>query len=250
MKCSWQGYEFQLIQGGKGIISKNISGHIHSKNSYELHYIVSGKGLLRTDQKEYPLSEGIFFVTGPDIYHEQITKIDEPLTEVHCYLQGTGKKTNDILVAAFLDHPFYIGKHKKFKRYFQIIADELQEMTVGYESMVECTLVHILTEYARSLVDRYKIPQLISASDLNDKRFLQIEMEFMNNCHKVTLASLAEKIGLCERQTQRLIEKYYGMNFTQIKKSIMDKQKKQQAITIETASVRRIHKGHRGSKRA
>lgn len=224
MKCVWQGYEFQMIQGGLGIISENIAGHIHSKNSYEIHYIISGKGVLRTDEKEYGLSEGFFFVTGPGIYHEQLTDSEEPLTEVHCYLQGNGKKTKDILVSAFLDTPFYIGKHKSFKRYFQIIADEMKEKNVGYEGMVECCLIHILTEYSRKLVAGYKNSGIVPTPDLNDKRFLQIELELMNNCSEVTLSSLAEKIGLCERQTQRLIEKYYGMSFTQIKKTIMEKQ--------------------------
>ena len=48
----------------------------------------------------------------------------------------------------------------------------------------------------------------ISAENLNDKRFVIIENEFLYN-KKITLRDLSEKIGLCERQAQRLLSKYY-----------------------------------------
>lgn len=221
----WRGYSFRWIQGGMGIFTSNIAYHVHSKNSYELHYIVSGKGLLRTDGGEYSLSEGVFFVTGPDIYHEQLTDEKDPLTEVYCYLQASDKKNNDILVSAFLERRFYIGKHKKYRKFFLQIADEVAEMNIGYECLIESSLLFVMTDYARRLIGKYKDSKFVTDTDLNDKRFLQIEVELMNNCKKITLASLSEKIGLCERQTQRLIGKYYGMSFSQIKQKMIHKQK-------------------------
>lgn len=160
----------------------------------------------------------MFFITGPNVYHEQKTQKEDPLTEVHCYLQCSGRKTNDILGNIFFEHHFYIGQQKKFKRYFLNIAKELEQKNIGYESIVECNLEYILTEYTRSFIKEYKLPKKEDMSDLNDARFLQIEVELMTNGDDVTLSLLAEKIGVCERQVQRLLEKYYGMNFTQIKK--------------------------------
>ena len=43
----------------------------------------------------------------------------------------------------------------------------------------------------------------------------------MNNGENVTLTELSEKIGLSERQTQRLLRKYYGKNFREIKRNIL-----------------------------
>ncbi len=91
----WNDTDFFLIQYGKGVFKENMPGHSHSKNSYELHYIVDGEGMLTTDSKAYPLSKGNFFVTGPNVYHQQSTDPEKPLTEIYLYIQVSEKKTND-----------------------------------------------------------------------------------------------------------------------------------------------------------
>lgn len=126
-----------------------------------------------------------------------------------------------MLVNAFLEKAFYLKKHGSFKKYFTRIAEEMEHGYVGCESMVEGCLNCVLTEYARGLIKDYRRFCAERNSDLNDKRFLQIEVEFMNEGEKLTLSALSEKIGLCERQTQRLLKKYYGMNFMAIKKAFV-----------------------------
>ena len=117
----WNGYEFKIVQYGVGVFRKDMTGHSHSKNSYELHYITNGKGKLTTDSNVYQLSKGDFFITGPEIYHQQSTNIEEPLHEIFIYLQTNGKKTNDTLVSAFLSTHFYFGKNEEFQKYFEMI---------------------------------------------------------------------------------------------------------------------------------
>lgn len=39
----WNGYEFKIVQYGAGVFRKDMTGHSHSKNSYELHYMTNGK---------------------------------------------------------------------------------------------------------------------------------------------------------------------------------------------------------------
>lgn len=59
---------FFLVDFGRGVFIKDMAGHSHSKNSYELHFIVDGEGKLTTDTKAYNISKGDFFVTGPNIF--------------------------------------------------------------------------------------------------------------------------------------------------------------------------------------
>lgn len=112
----------------------------------------------------------------------------------------------------------FILDSRKNQEVFSKYSKELEQKILVIESIVECNLEYILTEYTRSFIKEYKLPKKEDMSDLNDARFLQIEVELMTNGDDVTLSLLAEKIGVCERQVQRLLEKYYGMNFTQIKK--------------------------------
>ena len=216
IKFSWNGYEFKIIQYGSGVFERDMAGHSHSKNSYELHYITSGKGKLTTDGNAHDLSQGDFFVTGPNVYHQQSTDKNDRLSEIYIYLQGSDKKTNNSLVSAFLSTHFYFCRNEDLQKYFEMILREKQEKKLGYEIAVGAIMQLLLTEIARIY-----LPQLSSISEengnLTDKRFFIIELEFLNDPANLTLARLSESIGLCERQTQRLLKKYYGKSFTEKK---------------------------------
>lgn len=90
----WNDFDFTLIDFGKGVFRKDMAGHSHSKNSYKLHFIVDGEGKLTTDTKTYNLSKGDFFITGPNIYHQQSTNLKKTLTEYFLYIQASDKKAN------------------------------------------------------------------------------------------------------------------------------------------------------------
>ena len=210
----WNDYEFKVIQYGRGVYREDMAGHSHSANSYELHYILGGKGTLVTDTNSFEVSKGSFFVTGPQVYHQQNTNTAEPLEEAHIYLEACGKKTNDALVSAFLSNVFYICSDNLLEEYINTILFEKERKAIGYEAIVCANIQIILTWLARRyLPDSF--PRPIESENLNDKRFLIIENAFIANPQELTIAKLSAMIGLCERQTQRLLKKYYGKTFTE-----------------------------------
>lgn len=219
---TWNGYKFCIVQFGKGIFERDMAGHSHSKNSYELHYIIGGKGTLTTESKSYPLSKGDFFVTGPNIYHQQSTDKSNPLQEIFIYLQTTGEKTNDSLVSAFLSTHFYFCKNNDLQKYFDTILCEKQEGRLGYETAIGAIIQLLLTQITRIYLPRFNNISN-NSGNLNDRRFLIIEDAFIDHPESITLADLANSIGLCERQTQRLLKKYYGKSFTQKKEEATKK---------------------------
>lgn len=213
---TWNNYKFSMIQFDKGIFTKDMTGHSHSANTYELHYITGGKGTLTTDSKIYSLAQGDFFITGPGIYHQQSTDKEKPLTEIYIYLQTDGEKTSDALVSSFLANHFYFGRHDEFREYFELILKEKNEKKLGYSAAVGAVMQLLLTQIARVY-----LPQFNSISEDNDslydRRFFIIESAFIDNPENITLSDLSESLGLCERQVQRLLKKYYGKSFTQKK---------------------------------
>lgn len=212
----WNNYEFSVLQLGIGIFNEDMAGHSHSKNSYELHYIIDGEGVLKTDNKSYTLSKGDFFVTGPNIYHQQSTNKKKPLKEIFIYLQTDGQKTNDILVSTFLSTHFCFSKEYGLQSLFENILNENDEKKFGYESAVGAVMQLLLTHITRIYAPHFNdIPSI--NQNLNDRRFLIIEKAFIENPENITLSELAEEIGLCERQTQRLLQKYYGKSFKEKK---------------------------------
>ena len=216
----WNTYKFSLIQFGRGVFQKDMTGHSHSANSYELHYITGGKGSLATDSTTYVLTKGDFFITGPEIYHKQTTDKDEPLEEIYIYLQTNGKRAADALVSAFLDTHFYIGKHEELEKCFELIMKEQTENKLGYTAAIGAVMQYILTKITRIyLPDFGNLPEM--SENLNDRRFVIIESAFIYNAENITLSELAEEVGLCERQLQRLLNKYYGKTFLQKKEEAL-----------------------------
>ncbi len=211
----WNGYSFNIIKYGKGTFVRDMAGHSHAANSYELHYITGGSGLLKTDTGSYPLSIGDFFITGPNTYHQQQTDSSSPLSEVCIYLQGCGHKTNHYLVSSFLSRNFYFGKQEALSPLFEKIIEEQMQQKIGYESIISGIVQILLTEVTRLYLPDFAL-QSKHVDSLDDRRFLLIEEAFINNPN-ITLTALADTIGLCERQTQRLLKKYYGQTFLQKK---------------------------------
>ncbi len=211
----WNGIDFTLVHFGKGVFTEDMAGHSHAKNIYELHYIVDGKGTLTTDTKTYKLSKGDFFVTGPNVYHQQSTDNKEPLTEIYLYLQASEKNTPGALVSSFLSTHFYFSKVPGLEVLFTETVLEWDNKFFGYKSVIGAMMEILLTK-----ITRLYVPEFTDMPDnddtLNDRRFLIIEHAFITNPH-ITLAELAEHIGLCERQTQRLLKKYYGKTFREKK---------------------------------
>ncbi len=224
VKFNWNDYEFKVIQYGRGVYNENMSGHSHAANSYELHYILGGKGTLVTDTNSFEVKKGDLFVTGPFAYHQQNTDKSDPLEEVHVYLQTSGKKTNNALASAFLNSSFFFSHQPSFAPLFENILFEKSKKQIGYESVVAADLQIILTKISRLyLPETLNVP--LDSDNLNDKRFLIIENAFMSHPQELTIAKLSVMIGLCERQTQRLLKKYYGKTFTEKQKEAISFQK-------------------------
>lgn len=212
----WNDFDFTLLDFGKGVFRKDMAGHSHSKSSYELHFIVDGEGKLTTDSKTYNLSKGDFFVTGPNVYHKQSTNPENPLTEYHLYIQASDKKTNNALVSTFLSNHFYFCKNSELLDVVEKIIEEDQSKKWGYENIIAALMQILMTEITRLYWPDFRVTNE-SAENLNDRRFILIEQAFINDPKGITLTKLSGIIGLCERQTQRLLEKYYGMSFSQKK---------------------------------
>lgn len=219
---NWNNHDFCIVQFGNGIFRKDMVGHSHSKNSYELHYIIGGEGSLITDSKTYPLSKGDFFVTGPNIYHQQTTNHDKPLNEIYIYLQTSDEKTNDALVSVFLSTHFFFCRNENLSENFEKILIEENDRKFGYKSAIGALMQYLLTQITRIYAPQFNCISE-NSNDLNDRRFILIETAFIDDPKGITLGKLSGMIGLCERQTQRLLLKYYGKSFKEKKSESQNK---------------------------
>lgn len=216
MEFTWNNVEFKITDIGGGELDKNISNHSHALNCYELHFITGGEGTLVAQGKRYNLASGDFFVTGPNVYHEQLTCLNNKTQDIFIMLQAKNTKKANSLSSAFLERPFFFCRDFNADTAEKILC-EYKEKNIDYQSCICALCQMLMTQIVRTLAPRY-ISYDDAIVDLNEKRFIIIEQFFLYG-DKQSLSDLAEKIGVCERQTQRLLKKYYGKSFREIVKS-------------------------------
>lgn len=201
-------------------LSRPIPKHSHSKSSYELHYISYGYGTLITADREYHITPGTLFMTGPGIPHEQVSEPSDPMTEYCIYFQVNHHSDTLVhtLMNDFLNHLFWIGNaesmiHKLMKQIFY----ELETHPAGYDLMLPALLQQLILQVARHYQpeNTHSTKGISSLTNVQDLTYLIIEEAFLYDYRVLTLDSLAEKVGLGTRQTERLLQKHYNKTFLQ-----------------------------------
>ena len=212
--------DFTILSIGEETILTPFPKHSHSKNSYELHYIKSGRGTLIADSVIYNVGPGSFFVTGPGVFHEQISDMDDPMVEYGMYLQVSTAEVlrRDNTMAQFINTPFFIcDAGQEPALVMEEIFRELRKKRFGYELMlnalIEQFLITITRFYENRTVKRRKGTGAVPA----DMTYLTIEEAFLYDYKDLTLPELARRVNLGIRQTQRLLNKHYNLTFSQKK---------------------------------
>ncbi len=218
----WNEVGFHITDIGGGKLGEAIPRHAHAKNSYELHFILGGKGKLITDTSEYDLKAGNFFITGPEIYHAQSADSDNPVEDVFITLQASNTIKANSAASVFLNTHFWFCERFDNNTAVEILK-EFRAGDFGFESVVAGLMMKQMTLIAREIIPDTLKKSCIQAnnSNLNDRRFIIIEQSFLYY-PDITLHELAQRIGVCERQLQRLLIKYYGKTFREKKKEKYD----------------------------
>lgn len=212
--------DFTILSIGEETILTPFPKHSHSKNSYELHYIKSGCGTLIADNVTYNVGPGSFFVTGPGVFHEQISDMDDPMVEYGMYLQISTAEVlrRDNTLAQFINTPFFIcDAGREPALVMEEIFKELREKRFGYELMLNALIEQFLITITRFYENKNVKKRNVAVAVPADMTYLTIEEAFLYDYKDLTLPELARRVNLGIRQTQRLLNKHYNLTFSQKK---------------------------------
>lgn len=211
---------FTVISVGEEALANPIPRHSHSANSYELHYIAKGHGTLIANGLKYELAPKMFYITGPSVPHEQISAQGDVMVEFGIYLKVSHEKKSKVkgIVKSFSDTSFWIGAPDySVYELMKKIESELEEKPSGYEFMLPPLFKQLTIELSRYFSDggkSYNASSLMLPEDLIE---LTIEEAFLYEYKELTLESLAKRINLGTRQTERLLKKHYSKTFSKMK---------------------------------
>ncbi len=207
---------------------RSIPSHAHGSDSFEIHYISQGRGHALIDGDTYQISPGTLYVTGPHVEHAQVPSPDDPMCEYCIYLKTEKRRRvhasadpspspeNEVL-SLFSATRFWFGQDsQQTGSLFTMLFQELAHKKTGYELQVEALLRQILVHLVRNY-EKGSRSRASTASSETDKTSVIIEEYFLYQYATLSLEELSCKLGLGTRQTERLLQKYYGKTFLQKK---------------------------------
>ena len=215
---------FQTLSITHFLFDTSLPGHSHGSNSYEIHYVISGYGKVKLEDKYYDLKPNTFYVNGPHVVHSQIPLRENPMCEYVIQLQidSTKNKNKDAdpnsITQLFQKHPYWIGEGtQNLQNIIHQIFYEIDHQYLGYEECLKSLMQLLILSSVRVFAEKDLVePPIIRSSTVNTKSII-IDDYFLYEYKTLSLEGLSERLGLSPRQTERYLKEHYNKTFIQKK---------------------------------
>lgn len=227
---SFGNLKIKVIRINYGVFYKPFPKHCHGKNFYEAHLVCGGRGRLLAEGKEYELKRGVLYMTGPLVTHEQITDPSDPMDEYCIQFEIKEDKRNAADEAAEIlkSTRFWYGEDQwGMERLFEMLSEEAQRRQIGFADSVTRLSGLVLTFLVRNYSGGEK-KGLFKKITPDDKRTVICDESFLYDYGDLKMQTLASRLGLSVRQTERFLKKTYGKTFAEIKREKKEEEKKLQ----------------------
>lgn len=192
----------------------DVNYHNHSKSGFEIHYDVYGKGTLTTDNGEYELGENTLYVTGPEKYHAQSFDRSKPLFEYSIHIELVKYEKSE-LADIFLSKNFWIGK---VTNNIGVLIQSIAQTNLSNHKCGELEMKALFNLLLAEIVRLYEPELRVENVNQKTSRNKIIEAQFLYNSSNITLDRLSNILGICQRQTERVLKENFGKSFSQMKR--------------------------------
>ncbi|MEK3768975.1 AraC family transcriptional regulator [Paenibacillus sp. FSL R7-0048] len=213
----WGHYEITVFRFHLTSFPPGRVVEFHNHSEFEFHFIPRGKGEVILGDQKYPLSEGMFYLTGPGVMHRQEAAADESMEELclHVDIKKRIRDDADLWEVAeaetcveklkclpLVPAQDYHGAMKCFREAYEACDGKL----TGYYTSIKHLVISILLKAVRAY-DSGGIRTEAPVRDMLTYRY-QYAMQYMeaNYSGTVTLENVAEKLNISSRQLQRVFK--------------------------------------------
>lgn len=232
LKLHWGCYEIRVLRFHlTSFDPKKVIG-FHKHSEYEFHFIPRGRGKVILVNEEYPLTEGMFYLTGPDVMHYQEASADESMEElclhidiidrsdhIRCSEQHEFTRIIDDWEVAeakdCMDKLNRLPLHPVIDLYHAMpyFLDAYKACTYndpGAFTMIKQCIIQILLRAVRAY-DIGKASVELPARDMKAYRY-QLALQYIraNYTYPMTLENVSEKLNISSRQLQRIFKEMHG----------------------------------------
>ena len=218
---SLDGISIQAINITHERFLRSIPSHSHGSGCYEIHYIPSGFGKLTADGNFFDIRPNTLYVTGPPVEHAQIPLPADPMEEYCVYLKvrrNSRRKDAASVTDAFASMSFWFGMDTQGVRgLMEQLFHEMERRPIGYLNQARLLLSQLVIYMVRNYKNARPAVPPPGRNGLTDPKSVIIEEYFLYEYRSLSLDTLACRLRLSPRQTQRLLLEYYGKSFQQKK---------------------------------
>ena len=224
IRFHWGNYGIQVLRCH---LTSFQAGHIiqaHKHRDYEFHFIPSGKGTVVLDDGAYPLQAGIFFLTGPQVVHQQEADKWEQMDELCLHIDiielenlagANGEmawgEECEVLEAAECVRQLNTMRAYPAPDTYDAMSWFLTAYRAWYDrelgafSTIRQAVIQILLRAARAHHVTH-INTALPARDMNVYRYRLATQYIRDNyARALALEEVAEELHICGRQLQRIL---------------------------------------------
>ncbi|MDB4868882.1 MAG: AraC family transcriptional regulator [Cohnella sp.] len=221
IRFRWGDYGIRVLRCHLTAFQPGYVIPFHKHSEFEFHFIPKGKGKLILAGRPFALHEGLFYLTGPDVVHQQESDPDDPMHELclHCEIVPLSRGQDNVgdfgealerreaeecvetlrtvPLEPVLDSYHAMGSFLEAYRLWE-------EQPLGFNTLMKQAIVQILLRTARIYARSSRIPT-IPERDMNDHRF-QLASQYIldNESSPLSLEEVAERVNISPRQLQRI----------------------------------------------
>jgi AraC-like DNA-binding protein/mannose-6-phosphate isomerase-like protein (cupin superfamily) len=232
IQFQWGNYGFRVLRCHLTSFppGKIITFHHHSE--YEFHFIPRGKGKVILQDQEYPLHEGMVYLTGPQVEHYQESHSEESMEELCLHLDAVKLFDKDEVPKHYWGNRLDILEadscmrqlgqlplrpthdHYNAMLWFLTAYRAWSGKQLGYNSTIHQAIIQILLRTVQAY-DMEEAPLEYPSRDMNMHRYL-LAIQFIadNYSRPITLKDVSNKLFISERQLQRIFAERSGLSFS------------------------------------
>ncbi|WJH34971.1 AraC family transcriptional regulator [Paenibacillus sp. CC-CFT747] len=231
LKFRWGGYGFRVLRCHWTSFSPGKVVGFHKHSEFEFHFIPRGKGLLSLEDGDYEVSEGMFYLTGPQVVHQQTADAEEGMDELCLHIDivdlkeapegdqwgGSWEDAEAEQCVKRLEEMPAVPALDRFNAmsWFLTAYRSWSENQLGQYSSIKQAIIQILLRASRTY-STDSLPTPLPARNMNHYRFTLAAQYIQDNYSRsLTLEEVAARLSISGRHLQRIFLDQAGVSFSE-----------------------------------
>lgn len=221
----WGNYQIKVLRWHLARFTPGSHIPFHKHSEFEFHFIARGKGTVNIFNQHHAFDSGMFYLTGPNIVHEQRASKTLGMDELclHVEIINVDNENGDVweiqeaegCMEVLKDFPLRpLLDHYDAMSCFLEAYSAWHEGKIGAYTTLKQAVIQILIRATKS-VDIGSLSLAFPERDIQSHR-LQMALHYIHDNYttNISLQEVANRIGLSSRQLQRIFSKYATASFS------------------------------------